>query len=76
MTFSKHSSSQLIRKVPVGVVVISDKIIQREHIDGCYYVTFINATDATVRIQLAAESEKERDEWYDSLAVACENIKK
>jgi hypothetical protein len=60
----------------MGLIFVKDKLIQKFSRDDTHFIRFINATDSSVRIELAAESLSERDSWYDTLTVACENIEK
>jgi hypothetical protein len=53
-----------------GLIYVKDKILQKFEDGGAYFIRFINAADGKTRIELAAETEEDRDDWFNKLSFA------
>lgn len=68
------ANKKYVRRIPLGIIYVKDKLLEKFTLDGVYYIRFYNSFDRSIRIELAAESEKLRDEWFSILNRTCERI--
>ena len=70
------NKKKLVRRIRAGIIFVPDKLLEKFEKDGVYFIRFYNASDRSIRMELAAETQEERDQWFKALSRAWENIEK